>query len=267
VVTPPPADGPIARERHIVLLGASNLTRGLPTVLQTMRRYCGGPLTAWIAAGHGRSYGMPSTVLGRTLPGILESELWETLERQQVAPSAALVTDIGNDLMFGAQVEQIIGWVQSCLERLQQSATPHIILTALPTANLQHLSPHRFYVLRSLLFPTCRLSFETIIERAFALDDAVRSLAQARGVHLEAPRSQWYGIDPIHVRYRQLDDAWSTLLAAWRQSERAAPERYAWHEWWRIVRLKPAQRWVRGVEQRAVQPALVLRDGTSIALY
>lgn len=252
--------------RHVVLLGASNLTRGLPTVLRTTRRHCGGRLSAWIAAGHGRSYGMPSTVFGRTLPGILESDLWETLERSSIAPAAALVTDIGNDLMFDVPVEQIVRWVEACIDRLQASA-PHIIVTTLPIANLERLTPHMFYVLRSLLFPNCRLSFETVCDRARALDDAVQRLGGSRGVHLEQPHPQWYGVDPIHVRYRHLEQAWSTLLAAWRQAEQQALDRCAWRDWWRIMRLKPARRWVRGIEHRAAQPALVLGDGTSIALY
>jgi hypothetical protein len=121
--------------------------------------------------------------------------------------------------------------------------------------------------LRSLLFPNCRLSFETIIERAAALDDAVERLGLQRGVHLEQPRPHWYGFDPIHVRYRRLDQAWSTLLSAWRQAQPTSMERRDWRDWWRIMRLKPARRWVRGVELRARQPALVLADGTSIALY
>jgi hypothetical protein len=254
------------QRRHIVLLGASNLTIGLPTVLQTALRHCGGPLGLWIAAGHGRSYGKPSTVFGRTLPGILESELWQSLDRESIRPAAALVTDIGNDLLFDAPVEQIVAWVEACLDRLQRS-TPRIILTALPIANLEHLTPHKFYLLRSLLFPNCRLSFETVIERAYQLDDAVRALARQRGMQLEQPRAEWYGFDPIHIRYRHLDSAWTTLLSAWRDGETEPPMHCRWRDRVRIARLKPALRWVRGIERRVMQPALVLRDGSSLALY
>jgi hypothetical protein len=266
MVTPPTNGERGGQRRHVVLLGASNLTIGLPTVLQTALRHCGGPLDLWIAAGHGRSYGKPSTVFGRTLPGILESELWQSLDRESIRPAAALVTDIGNDLLFDAPVEQSVAWVEACLDRLQRSG-PRMILTALPIANLEQLPRHKFYLLRSLLFPNCRLSFETVIERAAALDEAIQTLARQRGMHLEHPRREWYGFDPIHMRYRHLDAAWSTLLSAWRQQETMSPERWRWRDRVRIARLKPAQRWVRGIERRAAQPALVLRDGSSIALY
>ena len=74
--------------RRVVLLGASNLTRGISTVVATAQRVWGQPLEVLAALGHGRSYGIESRVLGRRLPGILNSGLWEALDRSPASPTA-----------------------------------------------------------------------------------------------------------------------------------------------------------------------------------
>ena len=58
-----------------VALGASNLTRGFRTVVSAARAAWGPEVQVLAALGHGRSYGAPSRVPFRTLPGILESGL------------------------------------------------------------------------------------------------------------------------------------------------------------------------------------------------
>ena len=96
-----PGAGSRIPERRVVLLGASNLVAGLPRVVEAARSVWGGPLDILAAAGHGRSYGRSSRVLWRTLPGILSCGLWEDLARRPPASTAALLTDVGNDILYG----------------------------------------------------------------------------------------------------------------------------------------------------------------------
>ena len=56
---------------RIVALGASNLTRGFQTLVSTARGAWGPYVEVLAALGHGRSYGAPSRLVFRTLPGIL----------------------------------------------------------------------------------------------------------------------------------------------------------------------------------------------------
>ncbi|MEX0819484.1 MAG: hypothetical protein WD070_07815, partial [Pirellulaceae bacterium] len=88
--------------RRVVLLGASNIARSPAIVFDSARSAWGSPLDIVAATGHGRSYGMTSCVLGRTLPGILQCGLWEALATRPLVPTAALLTDIGNDILYGA---------------------------------------------------------------------------------------------------------------------------------------------------------------------
>ncbi|HEX5443564.1 MAG TPA: hypothetical protein VFW87_07035, partial [Pirellulales bacterium] len=118
-------------QRRVVLLGASNVTRGISTVVETACRVWGRPLDLLAAIGHGRSYGMKSTVLVRTLPGILDCGLWPALAERPPAHTAALVTDVGNDLFYGADPPQIAGWIEACVDRLAKLDAA-VVMTRMP---------------------------------------------------------------------------------------------------------------------------------------
>ncbi len=114
-----PADpNPTVPPQRVVILGASNVLRSISTVLATAERLRGQPLDFLAAAGHGRSYGLTSRVLGRSLPAIRACALWETIFRRPQVPTVSLVTDVGNDLLYGASVETIASWVEECLTKL-----------------------------------------------------------------------------------------------------------------------------------------------------
>lgn len=248
------------------MLGASNLVRTMPTVLETAILCGTGACEVFLACGHGRSYGQSSRILGRRLPGIVQCGLWEELQRRPPAPTTALITDIGNDLLYQAPVPQIAQWVQTCLDRLLALGAKPVV-TALPLMNLAALSPARFKFFRTLFFPPCRLTLEQIREHAHQLDEQVRRIAQARGVAIAEPRGDWYGIDPIHIRYRHAPSAWREILAGWSDAETAQAGRMSWRAWARLHRLRPAQRWMWGREQLAAQPVQRRPDGTTIWMY
>jgi hypothetical protein len=257
--------------RRVVLLGASNLTRGISTVIETARRIWGGPLEVLAALGHGRSYGLTSAVLGRKLPGILQCGLWDALSALPPATTAALVTDVGNDILYGASVESILEWVEECLERLAlanaQSNAP-IVLTLPPTAAVKALSPWRYMFIRTCAFPGCRLSRNDAFSRAELLDAGLQQLAARRGLHAVRPRTEWFGFDPIHIRRRHWAIAWSEVLSGWSAEPREPVlSRGSLSRWLYLRSRAPARRTILGIEQRATQPCGRLRDGTTIAIY
>jgi hypothetical protein len=253
--------------RRVVLLGASNLTRGISTVIETARRIWGGPLEVLAALGHGRSYGLTSAVLGRKLPGILQCGLWDALSALPPATTAALVTDVGNDILYGASVESILEWVEESLDRLALSDAP-IVLTLPPTAAVTALSPWRYTFIRTCSFPGCRLSRNDAFSRAEQLDAGLQQLAAHRGLHAVRPRTEWFGFDPIHIRRRNWSVAWNEFLSGWcAEPHETNLARGSFARWLYLRSRAPAQRTIFGIEQRAAQPCGRLRDGSTVAFY
>lgn len=252
--------------RRVVLLGASNLTRGISTVIETARGRWGRPLDVLAALGHGRSYGGLSTVLGRTLPGILQCGLWAALAERPLLPTAALLTDIGNDLFYGASPDEIARWIETCLERLAESAD-QIVMTRMPVCNLSRVRPWQYRILRRMLFPSCRLSLAQISERAWQLDTLLADVAARRGCRVVEPRAEWYGFDPIHIRLAHWPAAWRQLLDTGTVGPDCSPARASPRRWLYLRRRLPEQFWLFGRRYQRPQPCGRLADGTLISLY
>ena len=252
--------------RRVVFLGASNLTRSFGTALAAAQAYCDGPLEVFAALGHGRSYGKESRVLWRELPGIRECGLWQALADAPPSPTAAVVTDIGNDLLYGAPAATIADWVGETLGRLA-AHNARTTMTMLPLASVARMRAWQYQVARRCLFPNSRLGFAEILDRAKDLDARLRALATAQSVAIVELPAAWFGFDAIHLRRGAWRDAWSAILADWRDDERAVATRNVFRNAFALRSLRPAERRMFGASQRFAQPCATLRDGTTISLY
>ena len=266
----PALDQPSATAR-VVLLGASNLTLGIAGVVETARLAIGGPVQFLIAMGHGRSYGRRSSVLGRSLPGISECGLWEALRRDSASRSFALLTDIGNDVAYGASIASIERWVAECLDRLAD-VEARVVMTLLPTESLQALSRWRFGVARAILFPGRRLSLDDALARSRELDDRLRELGRRPNVRLVENPGRFYGVDPIHIRRRCRAALWAQVIRSWGAGEgdgaqtRPLPRPSIGCRL-RIRLATPERWWLLGRRRGRPQPAGRLADGSTISLY
>lgn len=248
---------------RVVALGASNLTRGFETVVSTARAAWGPDIEVVAALGHGRSYGAQSRVLVRTLPGILQSGLWRALESRPRVPTRGLVTDIGNDILYGFSAEQILAWIGETLGRLQQF-TPDIVMTDLPLAGIRELSTARFLFFRSLFFPSCRLSLAHVVQTAEKVSVGLTALSAARGVTFIRLEPDWYGFDPIHIRPSRWRKAWEQILGS--RSATNGAGRHIW-EWFRLYVTPPERQWLFGLERVTPQTGLALASGGRVWFY
>lgn len=254
-----------ARERFVVV-GASNVSHAFGAIVADARARARGPLEVIAVHGHGRSFGAWSRVAWvRELPGILASDAWPLLAARAAPRTNALVTDLGNDLVYGYEPEVVAGWVETVLERLAR-ADARIVVTGVPLASLERLGRVRFELARRVLFPGRPLALATVRKRALALDELVRRAARARDVAFVAPRGEWYGLDPIHVRRGRRAAAFGEVLEG--LGPRASPlVPLARDESRDLARLRPALRRWFGREQRAEQPGVRWNDGTTVAWY
>ena len=258
-----------------MILGASNVTRGLSTVIETLRIVLGSPLEIIAAIGHGRSYGMSSKVFIRTLPGILDSGLWNTLASSQQArpelPTYALITDIGNDIMYGAPPQQITQWVEECIDRLRRTVPQvQIAMTATPIEGIRTLKPWKYAVVKTTLFPSRKLTFEQAIARAVELHDRLIDLAARKNVKRVDPSPAWYGFDPIHIRLRWWGKAWLKVLSDGFTDQGhvgRSPSRSSLTRWINARLMMPDRYWLAGVERHRVQPAATRHDESTISLF
>jgi hypothetical protein len=198
----------------------------------------------------------------RTLPGILESGLWRSLASLPELPTRALVADVGNDILYGVSAERILAWVEEALRRLQQ-VTPDIILTDLPLAGIRRLSPTRFLVFRSILFPSCRLSLGRVLEVAERVNAGLAELSTAHGITLFRLDPAWYGLDPIHIRPSMWRPAWQEILG----TRSAANGSGSLREGLMLYLMPPERRWLLGVEQFTPQSGVTLPSGGRVWLY
>jgi hypothetical protein len=250
-----------------VLLGASNLTLAFPLVIEALRHRALGPVEVLAALGHGRSYGQPSRVFFRELPGIEDCGLWPDLARAQPADTQAVVCDLGNDIVYGFEVARIAAWVATCLGRLE-AARARITLVRMPLTVVDGIGSFRFRLARSVLFPGRRIDLATLRERVHALDREIVALAHRHGASMVEPPASWYGLDPIHVRPGHRREAWGTILEAGApRNGRIRSESLARADRLALRKARPQWRRHFGREQRCTQPAAELLDGTTISLY
>lgn len=260
---------PIDQQTVVVALGASNLSRGLPRLVAAVRRRVAAPIIL-AAAGHGRSYGVNSRVAWRRLPSILHCGLWRALDR--LTPPTCdhrllvIITDIGNDLMYGFSVSQTVGWVREGLARLADRGG-RLAVTGLPLASVARTGPVRYRLLKGCYVPGCPLPLKDLQTAVVDLDAAVRAVAREYGALVIAQPGEWYGFDTIHVRRRRLDSLWGEACRAWDISDTGVLARASLIEWLRVGR-QPAE--IRSLAGRVLftrQPVVCWPDGATLSLY
>ena len=225
----------------VIVLGASNVSRGLARLTAITRRRANTALDLFVTAGHGRSYGAASRVAMRRLPSILGSGLWRALDREALTgggggggaaarQSSALVTDIGNDLLYGFAAGQVAAWVRESVRRLAERGS-RTVVTRLPLASLEGVGPGRYRLLRMCYVPGCRLSLTELNSAAHELDEAVAAIASEFDATLVEQPGEWYGLDAIHVRRRRLDSLWHRVCDAWGLPPVSTPVSGSLAEW------------------------------------
>jgi hypothetical protein len=174
-----------------------------------------------------------------------------------------LVTDVGNDILYGFSVERTLGWVEEALVRLR-TLTHDIVLTDLPLASVRRLSNGKFLAFRSVLSPACRLSLTEVIERAGRVNEGLVQLSASYGTRFFRLDPAWYGFDPIHLRPSQWRSAWQQILGAQPEGKSGFGSTI---ESVKLYFMRPERRWMFGMEQVTPQTGVALRSGGQVWLY
>ncbi len=249
--------------RRIVALGASNLTRGLLAVVDSSRRAWGQDVEVFAALGHGRSYGMRSRFVARELPAILDSGIWEALASRPPAPTRAVISDVGNDILYGAPASSILSWVEGAVGRLRHF-TDDVVVAGLPMESVRTLRAPTYLLVRSVFFPRCRLTIPQVRTVAHEVFEGLAAIAQRSGARFVPLRPEWYGFDPIHLRPATWDTAWAEILGC---PVRPAAFSADLQEWMSLYALPAQRQWILGREVLRPQLGTALPRGGRLFLY
>jgi len=208
-----------ANERDVaVVIGASNVSRGFSRLVEVIGSHEISPLDLFVTAGHGRSYGVTSSIGVRSLPSILACGLWRDLESQLAGrferKILGMVTDVGNDLIYGYPPETVAEWVREVVRRLSDR-NAKVTMVRLPLASLAKASPIQYMAIRSFFAPWLKLNFEEMKAAAQRLDSYLASIANEFGASQIEQPGEWYGLDAIHIRRRQIHELWHLGCQSW----------------------------------------------------
>ena len=200
---------------QLVLLGASNLTVCLPHILRIL---AASPLTrphVWSVHGLGRSYGQWSTAGIRGLPSIRDASVWTDLGHSGSFPTDgprhSVITDVGNDLVYGVPADTVADWIEDCIQRLHDRGFD-VVITQLPLERLHRMTTLQFQATKTLFFPTYRLRWPTLQQEIAKLAERLNETADRFDLPLIDQPETWYGFDPIHIRNSMRLQAWQQIL-------------------------------------------------------
>ncbi|MEM8995743.1 MAG: hypothetical protein AAGF23_13235, partial [Acidobacteriota bacterium] len=215
-----------------------------------------------VAAGRGRAYARASVLVCRGLPSIRDCGLWRELEPCDGGGLYALLTDLGNDLVYGASVDETLDAVADVAGRLRAGGA-RLAISALPLDSLDRFPAAWLDAVRRSFFPGSTLGAEVLLGRAHRLDGVVRRLGDELGATVVDQDGDWYGLDPIHHRYPRQSDAFDALTAPWGGEAR----RPTWALRRRILGAWPERSDLFGRSLHRRQPCARLPGGGELHLY
>ena len=194
----------------LILLGASNLSRVCFAFSRHMKD-CLHPrkIEVLIASGPGRAYYASGGLLNVSYPPIQSSEIFEIARVKSKCgyQVVALVTDIGNDIMYDVSTGQLVETLQQVFSRLQ-SMNAEIFFSTLPVAFENRVHPAWFYILRSVLLPFSRVSYDEAVAGIIEINRFLRESASEH-CHLIQDMDSYLGFDEIHYGWLRAHKAWS----------------------------------------------------------
>ena len=196
-----------------IFLGASNLARAFYGLKRCIER-CIFPRSASFvhAMGPGRGYVSQGGILNAVYSpilncGILEAVRNKRIKNQQVV---ALITDIGNDIMYGVSSEKIINGLQSLLNALGEFKT-NIFITSIPVDFENDISELHFHIIRQIYFPKSPVKYSQASNNIKAINKFILQSSNKKITVIDDMK-QFCGIDKIHYSIFKSQSAWSHVV-------------------------------------------------------
>lgn len=178
-----------------LLLGASNLWRIRSRLVAEIRRRDPGAAVA-AARGPGRCY-------------VLRAGFWILRYRPliEVAPPpelrAALLMDVGSDILLGLPPAALADALESAVDRFRARGA-RVVAVPIFERPLRETGPFAYRLLRSVYYPTSRLTLEALRDGAARVNERLRARAAAGDLALVEGLDSLLGPDRLHfVRWTE----------------------------------------------------------------
>ncbi len=262
-------------QQRFVVLGASNIRRARLPLAKIFLENFSGPVDVVLVGGHGRSFVKTSRVLGWQLPAVCDSKWREQILRYPAGRSHAIVTDVGNDLFYRRSIPEILGSVELSIHRI--GSIDRGVVVGPPMERLRYLRPSQFQFLRSLFFPRSSVTFSDALRGAEELATGLEQIAKSLGFSYIQPGVEWYGWDPIHIRWTKRETFWRTIIGDHfpgslfdvkngSRSDSTATRLGLKENIQLVLSRSHTQRWF-SIERGARQPWLTRSDGSTVSFY
>ncbi len=195
-----------------IFLGASNLARSYYGLKSCLIRYLFPRPASFVhALGPGRGYISKGGRFNAVYPPILNCGIFQEV-RDRSTPNqqvVALITDIGNDIMYGVPTAEILEGLRSIIGMLRE-VRASIFITSIPVDLVNDINEFYFRALRSIFFPNSPVEYHQASEsirviNKFILDSSNENLKVIDGLE------QYCGIDKIHYSLLKSRPAWSHI--------------------------------------------------------
>jgi hypothetical protein len=183
----------------------------------------------------------------------------------------ALITDIGNDVIYGSMPEKIISQIMMMIERIESLPcleNREILVTRLPWPSVRKVAKYKYESMVRLLFPRTQLTWEMMLERVEEMDHRLQSHFPRSGVTLVEQSADWYGFDPIHILRRKRARVWSEILGHWSDFQISPRQcRSPLLNWVQYGWAMPDVWWWGETLKRTPQPARRSKSGHPVYFY
>ena len=197
-----------------LLMGASNLARGYSMLTHHLSECLEKNKTEFLnALGPGRGFCARGGIFNITYSPIQDCRIIESGEKKskEALHTVVLITDIGNDLMYGVSADTLIASLDIMIDEILKWDA-EIFLTPIHVNLRKDVSPTIFLVLRSLLYPSSKVNYEEMDLSIFKVNDYLEEkVRKNETIHLITGLEAFAGLDRIHYSLFKTHEAWAAV--------------------------------------------------------
>jgi len=208
---PTPSDSP---NPLFIFLGASNLARGYTALVKAAENWMHPHPCEFLGAmGPGRGYCAPGGLLNIVYPPIASCGIIPAAKKKAEHSSrvVALLTDVGNDIIYGVPASRIIRTLSEILQDLS-AMSAEISITSISVDLEKDVGECGYQILRRIYFPFSQISFAEAAQAAKEINSFIENLS-SQGIHVIHGLERYQGLDRIHYSLLHSSRVWSLIAS------------------------------------------------------